>query len=130
MRYRKTFGEVTRRAQKIVRRRLKTMQRVSPRCTYCGKDLTGDVESFVLSTVDHKVPRAHGGFDRIDNLVPSCPTCNWLKNADEHRDGAITRRRIARQRFPYEFWLRMTLAQTRLALPAPDPSRLEEIAAA
>lgn len=41
-------------------------------CYYCG-------ESKPL-TVDHDVPLARGGTDNIDNILPSCRSCNSRKN--------------------------------------------------
>jgi len=39
-------------------------------CTYCGSP---------ASHVDHVLPRAKGGTDTIDNLVPACARCNNAK---------------------------------------------------
>jgi len=36
-------------------------------CVYCGED---------ASHVDHRTPKARGGTDAIENLVPSCARCN------------------------------------------------------
>lgn len=41
------------------------------KCFYCG----GEFEH-----VDHFIPLARGGFDCVDNIVPSCATCNTSKN--------------------------------------------------
>jgi len=43
-------------------------------CLYCGR------RSEVLQ-MDHVVPRARGGFDSMDNIVPACPHCNVSKGA-------------------------------------------------
>lgn len=42
-------------------------------CAYCGADQG--------ITVDHFIPLAKGGADRIANLVPACRRCNCSKNA-------------------------------------------------
>lgn len=39
-------------------------------CVYCGAD---------ASHVDHKTPRARGGTNDLDNLVPACALCNVAK---------------------------------------------------
>lgn len=39
-------------------------------CFYCGAD---------ASHVDHKTPRARGGTNDIENLVPACASCNIAK---------------------------------------------------
>ena len=40
------------------------------KCEYCGAD---------ASHVDHQTPRARGGKDDFDNLVPCCEPCNRAK---------------------------------------------------
>jgi len=44
------------------------------RCAYCGKKTTE-------LTKDHVVPISKGGKDRMDNIVPSCLSCNLHKSA-------------------------------------------------
>ncbi|MCB9568021.1 MAG: HNH endonuclease [Myxococcales bacterium] len=47
---------------------------VRPLCAYCGLRLgRGQV------TRDHVIPRARGGPNTADNLVPSCAACNQRK---------------------------------------------------
>lgn len=43
-------------------------------CAYCGAPLARS-----SMTVDHVTPRALGGTDEIDNLLPCCKTCNAFK---------------------------------------------------
>lgn len=40
-------------------------------CLYCGRDLTAET-----ATVEHVVPKAHGGPDHASNLALSCGPCN------------------------------------------------------
>lgn len=43
-------------------------------CDYCTRDL--DIKAL---TIDHKTPFSRGGLNVIDNIVPSCSTCNKSK---------------------------------------------------
>jgi len=64
------------------RKREKLWEMTKGRCWYCGDEL---IPQFDL---DHITPRKNGGSNRIDNLVPSCKTCNMSKGAlslDEFR---------------------------------------------
>jgi len=44
-------------------------------CRYCGSRPGSD-----LLEVDHLVPRARGGADRVENYVTACKTCNGRKS--------------------------------------------------
>ena len=44
-------------------------------CAYCGKELTVE-----FMTVDHVLPLARGGGNKIENLVPACLECNRSKS--------------------------------------------------
>jgi hypothetical protein len=53
------------------------------RCRYCGHDMTlhFPYPHLGVLTVDHVVPKVHGGTDRNDNLVTCCFDCNnWKCN--------------------------------------------------
>lgn len=50
-------------------------------CWYCGRHLHPK-----NMHVDHFVPKCLGGGDDFDNLVPSCSTCNNLKNGSTLED--------------------------------------------
>ena len=41
-------------------------------CYYCGKD---------AETLDHFTPKAKGGTDDNNNLIPSCRNCNHIKHS-------------------------------------------------
>ena len=46
-------------------------------CAYCGKEITiNEME------VDHVIPQRYHGTDDMDNLMPSCHTCNHYKRAN------------------------------------------------
>lgn len=52
--------------------RAKVFAQKGSECFYCGAD---------ASHVDHVVPRARGGRDDMENLVPACATCNTDKGS-------------------------------------------------
>jgi len=58
--------------KKIILSRKNILRRDNHRCQYCGR---GDVPL----TVDHVVPRSHGGEDTWENLVTACVSCNNRK---------------------------------------------------
>lgn len=82
------------------KRKAVILERDGYRCQYCG--LTR-ADGAILE-VDHKVPRARGGADRMSNLITSCRDCNRskrdkplvippLKRPDRHiinADGSVT----------------------------------------
>lgn len=43
-------------------------------CVWCGKEL-----EFDDATLDHVIPRAHGGRDHIDNCAIACRKCNNVR---------------------------------------------------
>ena len=49
----------------------------SGRCAYCGREI-----GFKEMQVDHMVPKASGGTDEIENLMPACRLCNHYKRAN------------------------------------------------
>jgi 5-methylcytosine-specific restriction endonuclease McrA len=59
------------------------------RCAHCGKwcgRSGGDninIPSDSIMEVDHQIPWSCGGSDRMDNLVPSCRTCNRAKSNNQ-----------------------------------------------
>jgi 5-methylcytosine-specific restriction endonuclease McrA len=58
-------------------------------CWYC--DVALEWETF---HVEHQDPRVLGGSNDLDNLVPSCPSCNYSKGKnplEEHRRREIER---------------------------------------
>jgi 5-methylcytosine-specific restriction endonuclease McrA len=47
------------------------------RCAYCGREI-----AYKDMQVDHMIPKANGGTDDMENLMPSCRTCNHYKRAE------------------------------------------------
>src|SRR5690242_18355821 len=51
------------------------LAKTNERCWYCGCVLRS------LWNIEHQVPRARGGTDDLDNLVPACKDCNGTKSS-------------------------------------------------
>jgi hypothetical protein len=53
------------------------------RCIHCKRKLAVDLEGNPLGreTVEHIIPRTHGGTDAIENLAIACSRCNQGKGA-------------------------------------------------
>ena len=53
------------------------------KCIHCKRKLAVDLDGRPLSheTVEHIVPRTHGGTDAIENLAIACSRCNQGKGA-------------------------------------------------
>ena len=49
-------------------------------CRYCGKDGLASLDNWHDCTIDHVVPRTHGGSDDETNLVTCCGYCNAIKS--------------------------------------------------
>ncbi len=49
------------------------------KCQYCGLDGLHHFENWLVLTIDHVHPRAHGGARKMDNLVTACRPCNLMK---------------------------------------------------
>lgn len=58
-------------------KRRRILQKYNGRCAYCGCSI-----SLETMTVDHYVPKDMGGNGSYENLMPSCQSCNQLKNND------------------------------------------------
>lgn len=51
-------------------------------CYYCLYFVSELRERGIKMTVDHVVPRFHGGTSDLDNLVTACELCNNAKGSD------------------------------------------------
>jgi hypothetical protein len=98
------------------------------KCIHCKRKLAVDLDGNPQSheTVEHIIPRTHGGSDAIDNLAIACSRCNqgkgsrldarsWDDEALQRVIATLQARRAARMRPPLEG----------LALP-PQPGLSEE----
>ena len=56
----------------VILSRRNILKRDNRQCQYCGNDVD-------LLTIDHVIPRAHGGEDSWENLVCACLNCNNKK---------------------------------------------------
>ena len=64
-------------------KREKILAKTGCRCAYCGWKLSD--EDY---TADHIIPRSRGGNNAIENLLPSCRSCNsskGMKTLEEFR---------------------------------------------
>lgn len=61
------------------RRRLAVWSLTGGRCLYCRRLV--DFFGYGAFRVDHVIPRASGGTDDFNNLVPACDPCNAAKGA-------------------------------------------------
>jgi 5-methylcytosine-specific restriction endonuclease McrA len=74
-------------------------------CTYCGRDLLGDVDTFAMANIDHFYPRSKGGGSSPKNLYASCCACNTLKGSqvfntiEEAREWLTARREKLRNEY-------------------------------
>ena len=86
------FRNTAKRNDRAVQREVLFRQQ-NGRCVYCGCQMILKTKGCGndgrlpknFATLDHKLARALGGTDRIDNLVVACHACNNKKSADEYR---------------------------------------------
>jgi HNH endonuclease len=53
----------------------------TPRCDYCGNELTRNYGKPNSYEADHRQPYSRGGPTTEENLAPACRTCNRSKGA-------------------------------------------------
>ncbi len=88
------FKQAVRRRKPIPREmRAAIWEMTNGRCFYCGR-WTNPYETL---EIDHIRPKSRGGTDDIDNLVPSCTTCNKSKG-----DQLLEEWRIGKSVYSYE----------------------------
>ena len=58
---------------------MKIFRRDRFKCQYCGLDGSNSFENWLVLTIDHVHPRAHGGSRKMENLVTACRPCNLMK---------------------------------------------------
>jgi 5-methylcytosine-specific restriction endonuclease McrA len=49
------------------------------KCIHCAARLVVELDGETNATIEHIVPRGHGGPDEIENLALACARCNHLK---------------------------------------------------
>lgn len=72
--------EGTPRSARRILRKFVVLSHYDFRCAFCGMDFLESVDAFLLSSLDHLVPRSAGGVGTQGNLVAACLTCNQLKD--------------------------------------------------
>lgn len=66
-------------------KKVAVLQKYEGKCSYCGKKIEdGDF------SVDHFIPKITGGTSDLDNLMPSCITCNKTKNKKSIEEFRLT----------------------------------------
>ena len=56
------------------------------KCIHCNRRLVVDAGGATAATIEHIVPRNHGGTDDIENLALACDRCNGEKGLrHDHR---------------------------------------------
>ncbi len=88
---------------------------LSGKCIHCNRRLAIDLDGNPLSheTVEHIVPRTHGGTDAIANLAIACSRCNqgkgvrhdprrWDDEGLQRVIATLQERRAARMREPLD----------------------------
>jgi hypothetical protein len=65
--------------------------RAKNRCEYC---LSPAEQTGIPMTIDHIIPRAHGGVSEADNLGLACSRCNWRKRDLTHAYDFATHRLV------------------------------------
>lgn len=81
--------------------RKKIYSKCNGHCAYCGCDL-----EYKDMQADHVIPLYRGGADTIDNMLPTCRSCNYYKStrtAEEFRTylSGIPQR-LHRDSIPYQ----------------------------
>jgi 5-methylcytosine-specific restriction endonuclease McrA len=59
-------------------------------CFYCHRPLTWVWGKDSFFTIDHYIPKAEGGTDEYNNLVPCCDRCNNLKGDTKPEEWRIS----------------------------------------
>jgi len=56
--------------------REKILKRTDYRCYSCGMKMSLEDDWWI----EHILPHSHDGSDNIENLLPSCRLCNWVRS--------------------------------------------------
>lgn len=56
---------------------IKRVKEFDNTCAYCGES----PEEGELLEIEHLVPLSRGGYHRLENVVPACPSCNKRKGS-------------------------------------------------
>ena len=69
------MAEEKKRRRLTARERKQVFDMYRGHCAYCGTEIT-----FRGMQVDHKEPLYNGGADKLENMLPSCRSCNFYKH--------------------------------------------------
>lgn len=89
---------------------MKVFKRDHFRCQYCGLDGLHAFENWLVLTIDHVHPHAHGGSRKMSNLVTACRPCNLLKGKHVFKSTEEAREFVLSKR---EEWRRMYMEQVK-----------------
>ncbi len=87
---------------------MKVFRRDHFTCQYCGLDGMNSFANWLVLTIDHIHPRAHGGPRKMDNWITACRPCNLMKgtrvfsSVEAAKKYILARREEWRQRFEDE----------------------------
>jgi len=56
---------------------IKRVKEFDNTCAYCGES----PEEGELLEIEHLIPLSRGGYHRLENVVPACPSCNKRKGS-------------------------------------------------
>ncbi len=84
---------------------MKVFKRDQFKCRYCGLDGLNVFDHWLVLTIDHVHPRAHGGSRKMDNLATACRPCNLIKgkrvfsSLEEAKQYVLQRRQEWREKY-------------------------------
>lgn len=65
-------------------RRIKLANRAQWKCYWCNHGMRPEFGFQNSATIEHLLPRSHGGSNRVDNLQSACARCNRIRGVQDH----------------------------------------------
>ncbi len=84
------------------------------KCRYCGVNGSKDFSTWWYAnfSIDHIVPKKHGGDDRDENLALSCHTCNLYKGGSKCDSFEEAKEIVLKKRAEAESWFNKHVKQS------------------